>query len=180
MLRHLTVRQGLSSGLTARSHRLLTTWGAYVGDGERADVWIAPAPAPEDTHKGDGEVSLRVGFTEAAFEEIGDVVRVRAATEKEKLPPHGRLVELHWEGYKRSSSDELYHARWESAEGTASLQLPFAATVTATNAEALAENGARVDEQWLVQVRCARDVLSAFPTLSEREYAAVVRARDEW
>ena len=85
----------------------------------------------------DGAVTLTVGLTERAFDLIGDVRRVENPAEPGASVPAGApLAKLHWEGFRRTASDELYHAVWANAEGIRALSLPFPSTVTRVHREA--------------------------------------------
>lgn len=75
-----------------------------------------------------------IGFTLAGVERIGSVVDAkRVAAVGEVVEAGTTLISLNWEGYKRSGADELYHAVWESTEGTAELRAPIPCKVTKFN-----------------------------------------------
>jgi hypothetical protein len=75
-----------------------------------------------------------MGLTERAFDLIGDVRKLEALVEEGASVGAGqKLMDAHWEGYKRGASDELYHARWSVVADTRGVSLPVTATVLGLN-----------------------------------------------
>ena len=58
---------------------------------------------------------LQLGFSAFKIDSIGDVTAI-------DFKKGGCLV--HWEGYKITTADELYHTVWQNVEGTAVLTVP--------------------------------------------------------
>jgi hypothetical protein len=82
----------------------------------------------------DGAVTMTVGLTERAFDMIGDVKRIETMVDTGAAVGAGeQLMKLHWEGFKRTASDELYHALWANVSDHRGLALPFAASVVGVN-----------------------------------------------
>mmetsp|Transcript_36066 Transcript_36066/g.83589 ORF Transcript_36066/g.83589 Transcript_36066/m.83589 type:complete len:188 (+) Transcript_36066:94-657(+) len=98
---------------------------------------------------------------------LGDVERVvRHGDAGATVPAFSPLLTLSWQGLFRSSSDELYHATFESIEGETEIRLPFPATIVQYNdallddLDAVSESGGEEAEveggdgsgEWLVEV----------------------------
>jgi len=102
---------------------------------------------------------MTVGLTEHAFDIIGDVRAVEAVDAEEADgwrrrrhhhhhaaaaaaaagPSSTLLARLHWEGFKRTASDELYHASWANVSDVRDVAVPFPATLVGLNAAAVGE-----------------------------------------
>ena len=107
-----------------------------------------------------GDVTLTVGLSERALDLIGDVKRVEPLVALGATAPAGsHVAHVHWDGYRRTASDELYHAVWAHAKDVRRVGLPFAATVLAFNSD---EAAVTSKHGWIVKVRAAAaDVLRA-------------------
>ena len=71
--------------------------------------------------------------------------------------PHPRR---RWDGHQVTTADELYHTRWATVDGVASLRAPVGATVVGVNEAALARAavGKTLDsDEWLVALRVDSD-----------------------
>ena len=84
--------------------------------------------------------TARLGFSQRAVDDLGSVQNISRCVD---APPihvaRGKvLVDVAWDGYRITASDELYHTRWENVEGVGSLVAPCRCTVTAFNEKALA------------------------------------------
>mmetsp|Transcript_17061 Transcript_17061/g.44690 ORF Transcript_17061/g.44690 Transcript_17061/m.44690 type:complete len:170 (+) Transcript_17061:51-560(+) len=71
-------------------------------------------------------------------EEIAEPQRIGIAPLNTHLPAGHQVAQISWSGYKRSASDELYHASWnEQVQGSTDIRLPFAATILEANLDVL-------------------------------------------
>lgn len=135
----------------------------------------------------DGAVTLTVGLTERAFDLIGDVRRVENPAEPGASVPAGApLAKLHWEGFRRTASDELYHAVWANAEGIRALSLPFPSTVTRVHREAAEDPYRHVTpgpRGWVVEVSATQSALEAAKragaVMGEEAYAKLCESEEE-
>lgn len=86
----------------------------------------------------DGATTHEIGMAERAFDIIGDVRTIetkRAVGERARAGE--TLLEITWRGFRRTASDELYHARWANAEGTREIPAPFDCVVREINEDAV-------------------------------------------
>ena len=115
----------------------------------------------------------KIGFTRAGVEQLGSVSRVDKCLEVgDKVEPGNTLITLSWEGYKRTAADELYHAVWDSIEGTTALRSPIHCTLTGLNdLEGLLEaQGPLNDEDvWLCEVAFEEHALSNSQSLLDED-----------
>ena len=76
---------------------------------------------PDTSAPPDGSVVMSVGLTSRAFDLIGDVRHVEQTFRHFvdiRRDPGGRApVHAALGGFKRTASDELYHAQWANATG---------------------------------------------------------------
>jgi glycine cleavage system H lipoate-binding protein len=86
----------------------------------------------------DGATTYEIGMAERAFDIIGDVraIETRRAV-GERARAGETLLEITWRGFRRTASDELYHARWANAEGKREIPAPFDCVVREINADAV-------------------------------------------
>ncbi|KAF5834057.1 hypothetical protein DUNSADRAFT_9407 [Dunaliella salina] len=79
-----------------------------------------------------------------------------------KLP----IISAGWSGYKRSASDELYHASWnEQVQGTTDIRLPFAATILEANSEVLEDPSRLLHPDtvtWILRARASKHELRRY------------------
>jgi len=62
-----------------------------------------------------GSVVLRLGVSEEGLDEFGEPGRMMGtAPVGEMLSKGDTVLQIDWEGYQRTASDELYHAVWVS------------------------------------------------------------------
>ena len=142
--------------------------------------------APSTSGASDAFVLVRVGLADRAFDEIGDVKAIARLAETGTSVCRGENVcVLRWEGFKRTASDELYHAVWANASGDRDFTAPFTCDVVAFNEKALADPYGVVcgtEKGWIVEVRVTRGALQAAARdghlLSEDEYAEVCDAQE--
>ena len=139
----------------------------------------------------DGSVVMSVGLTSRAFDLIGDVRHVEQTFRhfvdiRGEIPEGVPLCMLHWEGFKRTASDELYHAQWVNATGDRPLTLPFAAAVVAVNQAAISEayKTIKADESgWIYKVRARPETMETARKLglvmSEEQYLAMCDRQEE-
>ena len=93
----------------------------------------------------DGATTHEIGMSERAFDVIGDVRKIetrRAVGERARAGE--TLLEISWRGFRRTASDELYHARWANAEGTREIAAPFDCVVREINEDAVRDPYGRV------------------------------------
>lgn len=116
-----------------------------------------------DSHN--GAVTMTVGLTERAFDLIGDVKTIEALVDAgAAVGAGGKIMNLHWEGFRRTASDELYHAIWANVSDYRGLSLPFAASVVDVNGRAMADPYKTVtagEGGWVVKVTASRAALEA-------------------
>ena len=125
-----------------------------------------------------------LGFTDRGLEDVGTVWSVNRAVEDgarvgagdellqiecAEQPPtsasHTPLTNFpsrrrRWDGHQVTTADELYHTRWATVDGVASLRAPVGATVVGVNEAALARAavGKTLDsDEWLVALRVDSD-----------------------
>lgn len=116
-------------------------------------------------------VTVTLGISDEGLDEFGEPGTVVCAAQLgEELKKGDKLLDIHWEGYQRTASDELYHAVWDVVSGTRTLTLPFAARVLEYNSEIIKEPGTLLSadserENWLVKLEVPR----ASASLLERE-----------
>jgi|TARA_B110000977_G_scaffold11597_3_gene14971 glycine cleavage system H lipoate-binding protein len=135
-----------------------------------------PGGAGEQTRPGSGNVSsrdgkssredvvvFRVGLADRAFDLIGDVKGMdKAVKVHTTIAKHENLLVLRWEGFKRTASDELYHAVWANTEGVRNFRLPFQSEVVKFNKNALADPYKTVgpsEKGWIAEISVDRHVL---------------------
>ena len=144
------------------------------------------APEPSTSGASDEFVFVRVGLADRAFDEIGDVKAIAAvAAAGSRLRRDENVCVLSWEGFKRTASDELYHAVWANASGDRRFAAPFACEGVEINASALADPYGVVcgtEKGWIAEVRVTRAALQAAvrdgDLLSEDKYAEVCDAQE--
>jgi len=102
----------------------------------------------------DSHWSVATGLTTRGWEDVGDVLSISLLSDSATV---GRdLIRIEWEGYKRSESDELYHAVWETIEGTTILASPVTGLI-----ESVADPSMDEDDT-LVTIVCNKtDLLDA-------------------
>ena len=139
----------------------------------------------------DGSVVMTVGLTPRAFDLIGDVRHVEQTFRhfvdiRGEIPDGVPLCMLHWEGFKRTASDELYHAQWANATGDRPLTLPFAAAVVAVNQSAISDAYKTItgeESGWIYKVRARPEAMETARKLrlvmSEEEYNAMCDRQEE-
>ena len=144
------------------------------------------APEPSTSGANHEFVFVRVGLADRAFDEIGDVkVIAGVAAVGSRLRRHENICVLSWEGFKRTASDELYHAVWANASGDRDFAVPFPCEVVDFNVSALADPYSVVcstEKGWIVEVRVTRAAFQAAVhdgvLLSEEKYAEVCDAQE--
>jgi glycine cleavage system H lipoate-binding protein len=151
----------------------------------RARTSAPSAPSTSGSSR-DAFVLVRVGLADRAFDEIGDVKAITRLAETGKRVSRGETVGvLKWEGFKRTASDELYHAVWANATGNRDFTIPFTCEILAFNEKALADPfkvvcGAEVG--WIVECRVTlseiRSAVNEGHLLSEKQYAEVCDAQE--
>jgi glycine cleavage system H lipoate-binding protein len=137
------------------------------------------APEPSTSGASDEFVFVRIGLADRAFDEIGDVKAIAAvAAAGSRLRRDENVCVLSWEGFKRTASDELYHAVWANASGDRRFAAPFACEVVEINASALADPYGVVcgtEKGWIAELRVTRAALQSAvrdgDLLSEEKYA---------
>ena len=144
------------------------------------------APSTSGEPRDDNTMLVRVGLAERAFDEIGDVKAITRLAETGFRLSRGETVcVLKWEGFKRTASDELYHAVWANATGNRDFTMPFTCEILAFNEKALADPfkvvcGAEVG--WIVECRVTlseiRSAVNEGHLLSEKQYAEVCDAQE--
>ena len=150
----------------------------------RTHAWLEPSSAVARAKSLTFHRSEYVlGFTDRGLEDVGTVWSVNRAVEDgarvgagdellqiecaEQTPisaphtahdfPHPRR---RWDGHQVTTADELYHTRWATVDGVASLRAPVGATVVGVNEAALARAavGKTLDSgEWLVALRVDSD-----------------------
>lgn len=146
----------------------------------------APSLTSTSGSSRDAFVLVRVGLADRAFDEIGDVKAITRLAETGKRVSRGETVGvLKWEGFKRTASDELYHAVWANATGNRDFTMPFTCEIVAFNEKALADPYRVVcgtEKGWIAEVRVTRAALQAAvrdgDLLSEEKYAEVCDAQE--
>ena len=144
------------------------------------------APEPSTSGANHEFVFVRVGLADRAFDEIGDVkVIAGVAAVGSRLRRHENICVLSWEGFKRTASDELYHAVWANASGDRDFAVPFPCEVVDFNASALADPYSVVcstEKGWIVEVRVTRAAFQAAVhdgvLLPEEKYEEVCDAQE--
>mmetsp|Transcript_7692 Transcript_7692/g.19548 ORF Transcript_7692/g.19548 Transcript_7692/m.19548 type:complete len:220 (-) Transcript_7692:723-1382(-) len=87
-------------------------------------------------------VTVLLGISEEGLDEFGEPTKITCVAQAgQQLEKGDKLLDIHWEGYQRTASDELYHAVWDVVEGKRALKLPFAAQVCSYNAAILRDPG---------------------------------------
>ena len=113
----------------------------------------------------EGSVTMTVGLTPRALDLIGDVKAIdRVVDPGARVGAGGNLASLHWEGFRRTASDELYHAVWSNVSSRRPLALPFAASVVGFNGAAVADPYKTVTADaggWVLRVTASRAALEA-------------------
>eukprot|EP00873_Tetraselmis_striata_P041540 jgi/Tetstr1/461804/TSEL_000092.t1 len=104
-------------------------------------------------------VTVLLGISEEGLDEFGEPTKITCVAQAgQQLEKGDKLLDIHWEGFQRTASDELYHAVWDVVEGKRALKLPFAAQVCSYNAAILRDPGNLLcanteQENWLVKLR---------------------------
>jgi glycine cleavage system H lipoate-binding protein len=151
---------------------------------------------PESVSPDGSEITMTVGLTEHAFDIIGDVRAVEAVDLEEEAedgdgarrrraasaagPSSTLLARLRWEGFKRTASDELYHASWANVSDARDVAVPFAATLVGLNAAAVREPYKMIsaaESGWVARVTASRDAMrraGSDALMSARAYEEMV------
>ena len=133
----------------------------------RTHAWLEPSSAVARAKSLTFHRSEYVlGFTDRGLEDVGTVWSVNRAVEDgarvgagdellqiecAEQPPtsafHTALTNFphprrRWDGHQVTTADELYHTRWATVDGVASLRAPVGATVVGVNEAALARAAA--------------------------------------
>lgn len=141
-MRRLPIR-ALSRALSATSSKVQTLYCA------RTHAWLQPR----------ANNVVRVGLTEHALEDIGEVESVTHLIRVGESAESGaELLRIDWEALRISDGDELYHTRWANITGDHTLAAPVAGTLVAVNDEALQRGhlgGFLESEEWLVELELA-------------------------
>lgn len=118
-----------------------------------------------------GASTWRVGLTDRAFDDAGDLRTVTTDVEVGAfVRANQTLVRAEWDAFKISDGDELYHTIWESVEGEIALRSPFNATVVAVNSATLSDPASVGPDDWLVELAPLPDTL--LDVLDEKSYLA--------
>ena len=188
-------RRGASSALDVgtltcfRKTSSFSTTSSASFEGHPAPLYTSTHEVlrPESVDPSDGAVTMTVGLTERAFDLIGDVKKI------DTLVPEGvavgageTIANLHWEGFRRTASDELYHAMWANVSDNRTISLPFAASVVGVNAAAMEDPYKAVtpsDSGWVVRVKASRAAMEAADAggaiMGEERYRAVCEREEE-
>lgn len=127
----------------------------------------------------DALARIRVGPSEIAAKNIGDISKVNVHVKVgDRLLKAESAMDLHWEGYKQSDGDELYHTVWDNVNGVFHFKLPFDCVVVKLNNEALEnleslsfDNDKNIDKGWLLEVDV--NVADTLPVLmDEGDYSS--------
>ena len=132
-------------------------------------------------------VVLTVGLTERAFDLIGDVRAVAdLAPAGASVAASAPLATLEWEGFRRTASDELYHASWANVSGARPLALPFPSDVVEANDAVVGDPYAKMTagaEGWVAAVEVTtealREAMRSGAVMGEREYAEMCEREEE-
>ena len=104
-------------------------------------VWFRPVAAPASTETVRHLLELEMGLTQRGLEDVGDVTAMKALIttsnhhrqHHHSVSQHDDLAIIEWEGFTRSSSDELYHAQWGTFSGETRLKAPINAIIKEIN-----------------------------------------------
>ena len=124
---------------------------------------------------------MRVGLTDRALDDIGDVEAVvQLATIGKSVARASGLLRIDWEALHISDGDELYHTRWANVSGDHILSAPIAGTVAAVNADALQRSrlgGVLNADEWLVEMELSEGT-NLSHLVSAQKYEERVCAHD--
>ena len=150
----------------------------------RTHAWLEPSSAVARAKSLTFHRSEYVlGFTDRGLEDVGTVWSVnRAVEDGARVGAGDELLQIEcaaqppifhhplpltishtrrrWDGHQVTTADELYHTRWATVDGVASLRAPVGATVVGVNEAALARAavGKTLDsDEWLVALRVDSD-----------------------
>ena len=176
-------------GRAARVRRLRgPRGGAHVHAHARnpAPARRTEAPEPSTSGASDEFVFVRVGLADRAFDEIGDVKVIAAvAAAGSRLRRDENVCVLSWEGFKRTASDELYHAVWANASGDRRFAAPFAVRSRRDQRERArrsvrrrVRHGEGMDRGVAGDARGAQSAVRDGDLLSEEKYAEVCDAQE--
>ena len=86
-----------------------------------------------------------IGLTQRGLDNLGSIKKIEynippptsptSITNTVVAREQNPLLTFHWEGYKTTFADELYHAVWDSVEGTHSLASPLTGSLIEYNDE---------------------------------------------
>ena len=104
-------------------------------------VWFRPVAAPASTEPVEVRhlLELEMGLTQRGLEDVGDVTAMKSMVVSSNhrhpsvVSQHDDLAIIEWEGFTRSSSDELYHAQWGTFSGETRLKAPINAIIKEIN-----------------------------------------------
>lgn len=139
-----SLRPALRCVLQARhcSARAWNTRAAPSGEWLRAE--LDPAQGPD-------ALLVTLGVGDVVLNTIGDVKSIEWKQQGGATSP---VAVLHWTGFLRSDSDELYHATWKNTEGAHNVHVPVRGTVLALNTALKPE---QLDcNAWLARLRVSR------------------------
>ena len=127
------------------------------------------------------------GQTERAFDLIGDVrVVADLAPAGASVAASAPLATLEWEGFRRTASDELYHASWANVSGARPLALPFPSDVVEANDAVVGDPYAKMTagaEGWVAAVEVTtealREAMRSGAVMGERAYAEMCEREEE-
>ena len=99
-------------------------------------------------------------MADKAFDEIGDVRSIRVVQPVgSKVEADATMCVLSWEGFKRTASDELYHAVWANATGERDFAAKFPCEIVNHNERALQDPYAVVcstEKGWICEVAVSK------------------------
>ena len=97
----------------------------------KTHIWLQPC-AMEPLQS--AEKRLRIGLTERALEDIGDIGAVNPLVCTGGLVQRGQpLMQIDWTAISISDGDELYHTRFGNIEGTHTVKSPVAGALCEVN-----------------------------------------------
>ena len=112
-----------------------------------------------------------VGLTRLGVENLGKVLKIQKPQPVgSSVKSQSAVLQFTYEGYKRTASDELYHAVWDTIEGDLELLSPVAGIIRSFNDQELFNP---LEEDWLVDIELEKSLQSqSLHLITEEEYTA--------
>jgi hypothetical protein len=119
-----------------------------------------------------------VGITKRGIDDIGSVIKYSLLSTPPpiQIQSQDTVISFNWEGYQRTEADELYHAVWETAEGTYELRSPLSGTISKYNEPELE---CPSEDDWLFEITIDENRKEDFNNfVNEEQYDRMIHEQE--